>query len=318
MTKEKFAWSGLGVPLAWLAEFDNVPAPNALEDAFGDRYLYRHNPVFASIRDATLALGYRFSAKDTPLWRDYQALSLLSLQKILSSRTIPFFDTAVTVRRLIEANPEAKLAPGFIATNIKRNFAFHESAHCVAHSILRRAEPELTLIAPGEKQRFVLESVLAESFANTVEALGSLFHFMPIPDGVFYPLNSYWPADREREGILNRAAAELGIETRFRLLFASYFESNLATEAPTGATYERVAESAGCSAGHAGLAREITMIAFGLSTGFRESTTPAYFELLGYAREYGDLARSAWLSVAQNRSLALDLISRFRDAAGKA
>ena len=65
MKREKYARVGMGVPLAWLAELDAVASPNALPDAFGDRYLYRQNPVFASIRDAALSFGYRFSAQDT-------------------------------------------------------------------------------------------------------------------------------------------------------------------------------------------------------------------------------------------------------------
>ncbi|HVV45944.1 MAG TPA: hypothetical protein VHC72_12100, partial [Bryobacteraceae bacterium] len=67
MSRESYAWSGFGVPLTWLAEFDSSPAKNALPDAFGDSYLYSHNSVFAAVRDAALGFGYRFSAADTPL-----------------------------------------------------------------------------------------------------------------------------------------------------------------------------------------------------------------------------------------------------------
>ena len=129
---------------------DSVSAPNALSDAFGDSYPYCHNPVYRNIRDATLALGYRFSAEDTALWRDYQSLSLVALHRILSTKIVPYFDTANSLRRLIDANPQARLPPGLIAGNVKRNFAFHESAHCVAHSLMRRIEAELYAVAPDE------------------------------------------------------------------------------------------------------------------------------------------------------------------------
>src|ERR1700722_14953022 len=105
MTKEKFAWTGFGLPLTWLAQLDSYPAPNALPDAFGDSYLYRHNPIFAAIRDAALDYGYRFSAEDTPLWRDYHSFSLVTLHRILSGKIIPYFDTATAFRRLRDANP---------------------------------------------------------------------------------------------------------------------------------------------------------------------------------------------------------------------
>src|SRR5438270_7369661 len=119
MTKEQYAWTALGIPLAWLAELDTVTAPNGLTDALGDRYLYCHNPIFAEIRDAVLDLGYRFSVEDSPFWRDYQSLSLMALHRILSDKTIPYFNTGTSFRRLVDAHPAARLSPGFIAGNLK-------------------------------------------------------------------------------------------------------------------------------------------------------------------------------------------------------
>jgi hypothetical protein len=317
MTKEKFTWTGFGIPLAWLADLDNVPAPNALADAFGDRYLYRHNPIFANIRNATLDRGYRFSAEDTPLWRDYQSFSLAALNRILSAGTIPYFDTGTTVRRLVAANSRALWTPDFITGNLKRNYAFHESAHCVAHAILQGFETELRTVAPGEADRVVLEAILAESFANTVEVLGSVFEHKPISDRVFYALNSYHSHDQKRQDVLNRAGSELGIELRFSLLFLSHFEANLALEAPADSTYERIAEASGCIAGQAGLSREVTDTGFRLSARFRQSTTPAYFELLGYTGEYLTLVKASWLNPVQNRIFARALVQLLWEAAGK-
>jgi hypothetical protein len=318
MTKEKFAWTGFGVPLNWLAELDSVSATNALTDAFGDSYLYRHNPIFASIRNAAIGFGYRFSAEDTPLWRDYQSLSLTALHRILSGKTIPYFDTACAFRRLLDANPAARLPPGFITRNLKRNYAFHESAHCVAHSIMRLIEPELRAIAANETDRAVLEAILAESFANTVEALGSVFEHLPVSDSVFYPLNSYFSRNEKLQNVLDQAGADLAPGLRFRLLFLSYFEANLAIEPPADFTYQRIAEAGGCAADQTGLAREIADEGFKLSAGFRESTTPVYFELLGCAREYNALATSGWLCQPQNLSFARALAQLLWEAAGKA
>jgi hypothetical protein len=318
MTKEKYAWAGLGIPLAWLAELDNVTAPNALADAFGDSYLYRHNRVFAALRDAALDFGYRFSAEDTPLWRDYQSLSLLVLHRILSDKTIPYFDTASSFRRLIVAHPAARLSPGFLAGNLKRNYAFHESAHCVAHSIMSRMETEWRAVCRDEAGRAVLEAILAESFANAVEALGSICRHLPISDRVFYSLNSYFLHSEKLQNLLDKAGADLGPELRFIVLFFSYFEANLALGPPADSTYPRIVEAGGCSADQAGLAREIADAGFKLNAGFRETTTPAYFELLGYTGEYQALAGAQWLCVPQNRSFALALAQLFWAATGKA
>ena len=295
---------------------DSVPAPNALTDAFGDSYLYCYNPIYRSIRDSTLGLGYRFSAEDTPLWRDYQSLSLVALHRILSTKIIPYFDTATSFRRLIGANPQARLPPGMIAGNVKRNFAFHESAHCVAHSIMRKFAAELRALAPGEANRVAIEAIFAESFANTVEALGSIFRHMPVSDSVFYPLNSYLALEEKRTHLLNDAGAALGAELRFALLFLSYFEANLATQPPADSVYARIAEAGECNAGQAGVARGIVDVGFRLHSGFRESTTPAYFELIGLGREYDALVSANWLCHAQNRSFSLALSRVLWEAVG--
>lgn len=163
MTKQEDVWTRFGVPAARLADLDNLPAPNALAGAFGDRYLYRHNPVYASVRDAAVGFGYRFSAEDTPLWRDYQSFGLTVLHRILTGKTIPYLDTAATFRRLVEDNPGALLPPGLIAGKMMRNHAFHEPAHCVAHSIMQGIEAQLRAVAPGETERTVLDAILAES-----------------------------------------------------------------------------------------------------------------------------------------------------------
>src|ERR1019366_3360640 len=215
------------------------------------------------------------------------------------------------------SNPPAKLPPGFITGNLKRNYAFHESAHCVAHSILSRMEAELRAVEPRETDRTVLAAILAESFANTVEALGSVLQHLPVSDSVFYPLNSYFSRNQELQNVLDKADADLGSELRFALLFLSHFEANLAIEPPVDSTYERIAEAGVCFASQVGIARAIADAGFKLSAGFRESTTPAYFELLGYTREYNALANAGWLGQVPNRSFVRALARVFWQAAGE-
>jgi hypothetical protein len=305
MTKEKFAWLRMGIPLAWLAKLDEIPAPNGLADALGDRYLYCHNPVFASIRNAAVRFGYRFSPEDTPLWRDYQSLSLMSLDRILAEKVIPYVDTGRTFQRLVDLHPHARLPPNMLHNSVKRNFVFHESAHCIAHTIMECA-------AAGFRS-FVLESVLAEAFANTVELLGSAFHHLPLSDMVFYALNSYHSVQQERSDALTGALTSMDARLRFTVLFFSYFEVNLATEPPPDSTFQRIAEAAECNPVQA---RPLSQMAFHLNSGFRESTTPAYFELLGYSSDYKALMTEQWLASKENQQFARELARLLWDAAG--
>jgi hypothetical protein len=307
MSREAYAWSGFGVPLRWLLEFDANPAKNALPDAFGDSYLYSHNPVFAGIRDAAIGFGYRFSAQDTPLWREYQSLSLTALQQILNGMTIPYVDTGTAFRRIVDAYPQGVLPLGFIASSLRRNYGFHESAHCVAHAILEG--PGTVWGGSGfGNERSVLHAILSESFANTVEVLGSVVRHMPVLDNVFYPLNSYYSFDERREDLLTRASARLGAKTLFKVLFFSHFEANLTVEKPPESTCYRIIEASDCAAADASLANEVIGTGFRLNPSFRDNTTPAYFELLGHGREYKALATSSWLRQSGNQRFARDLV----------
>ncbi len=313
--QEEVAWWKLGVPLSRVAGMDNIPAPNALADAFGDRYLYRHNPVYTAVRDAAIGFGYRFSADDTPLWRDYQSLPLASLRRIVEGKIIPYFDTGASFSRLANALPGATLPLGFIAASLKPNYTFHEAAHCVAHSILRGFEAELNEAA-GEGNGDVLEAVLAEAFANTAEALGSTFPDRNAIGQLFYRVNSYYPPERRRNELMRKAAEELGAGTRFRLLFLSHVEANLSGGKPSAAVYGRVTEAGGCPVEYAGLAREITDAGFRLNNGFRDNTNPAWFGLFGQSREYEALAKSRWLDRQENRCFARAIAGVFQEAAG--
>jgi hypothetical protein len=316
MTKEEFAWTRFGVPLTWLTGLDEIPAPNALHDAFGDRYLYHHNPVYARVRDTAIGFGYRFSAEDTPLWRDYQSFGLSVLSRILSGGIIPYFDTGISVVRLLEANSSATLPLGFIAANLKSNHAFHEAAHCVAHSIMQDFEGELR-DAAADTASTVVEAILAEAFANTVEALGSVFRHQDAAARLFYGLNSYyWPL-QERCDLMRRAAVEVGPETRFSLLFLSHVEANLSVGKPSDSVCERVAEAGGCPPNFAALSRDITEAGFQLNLGFRDDTNPFYFDLLGHGRSYQALVKSCWLGREQNRRFARMLAGLFWKAAGE-
>jgi hypothetical protein len=306
-------WHDLAVPLAWLAELDNCPSPDALADAFGDRYLCRHNPIFANLRRAALKFGYRFSAEATPLWRDYHAFGLTTLHQILASGVIPYLDTGNSLRRLLEDNPKAALSPGFILGNLKPNHAFHESAHGVACSLLGRRDKELRVLAPGERERFVLVATFAESFANTVETLGTLCRAKPISDALFYSLNSYMSPQEKKTEILDKACAQTGEYHRFSLLFLASFEANLNTSGPDDATRQRIGVAAGCEPGQ--VLDDITTIGFNLSSGFRGNTTPMYFELLGYKREYLALAQAGWLNDPGHQQFVRNLIATLFDAA---
>lgn len=312
-------WDKLPLPLAWLCELDEGDAPNGLRDSFGDRYLCAHSTLFRRVRDISIELGYKYSREDTPLFRDYHAIPLLTLRSILAERTIPYLDNRTSVTRLLQAEPKLALPAGFLATIVRPNHAFHESAHCVANAILKPFRGDLDRIAGCERAALVLLAIFEESFANAVEKFGGGLRHMQVPDHLFYNLNSYMhkrEPDEKLEVLLS--SAEPG--RAFRLLLFSLFEANLTEADPDEAVESRIAEAAEVrSDEHAELEAAVDL-GFGLSQGFREKTTPHYFRLLGWAKEYESLAGEAWLAGSTQgelaRALADTLYAEIVESAG--
>jgi hypothetical protein len=289
------------VKIKSLVELDAQSSDSTLPDAVGDRFLYGRNAMFARIRDLAIHFGYRFSCDDIPLWRDYQGLPLLTLSRILDGKIIPYFDNGNVLMRLMESDPDVALPPQFIVSNVKHNHAFHESAHCVAHTIIGH---NIDLLAPAcrsDRERFVLEAILDESFANSVETLGAA-EDASVSHAVFYALNSYMSTNLKRKKLLERSREVLGPVTTFLLVYLSYVESNFATENANDATYARVRKTLGAFDVEESLLKEMLDIGFGLSQGFREKTTPVYFRLLGYEQEYLLMAQSSYLEDPERQS----------------
>jgi hypothetical protein len=282
------------IPLSWLQELDGGSSPKALPDAFGDTYLFAHNPTFRNVRDAAIEFGYGFSCSDTPLWRDYHSFPLLTLHQIISGKVIPYFDTAGSFRRLVGKDQSAALPLRFIYNNMAGNHVFHESGHCVAHEVLLQLNFAHELDTRSKRECFVLCALLEESFANAVEMLGNAF-VKSLLDGLFYSLNSFTSARSETKEILKRSGHELGAELRFAVLYLAYLEANLCAAAPSERTYARIARIAQCPNGAMDIIRGLTDIAFSLNLSFRRDTTPVYFDLLGHGEEYRAVIENSWL-----------------------
>jgi hypothetical protein len=206
------------------------------------------------------------------------------------------------------------MPPGLIVSNIRHNYTFHESAHCVAYSAL--AELGKDTATSSGRERFVEEAILSESFANTVEILGSLVQEHPLSDTLFYGLNSYVLPKTHVIEALTHANSEFGPRERFSLLFISFFEVNLCTAGSADLdAYDRILAAWG-TLDRTSVAERIMEIGFGLNKRFRAGTTPAWFEMLGYKKEYESVKNAQWLQQPRNRDLLAGVIGRFWELAG--
>jgi len=281
-----------GIELSSLLRSDKPDTQNALADALGDSFLCANNPIFARVRDYALQLGYRFSPESGPLWQAYQAFPLTCLTRILAERTIPYFPNKPAVEVLEKEHPGLMFSPKFLVRNVKPNHAFHESGHCIAHTLISENGHWLDLLATDDRRRAVWESVLAESFANSIEKyaryLGS-----SIAHTTFYSLNSYIAEDSSEREALKKAMPVLGRMRVFTIIYFSFVCSNLRiTEVPV-TFMEHVADIAvsgtSLTPEQRQLALSIAKFGFTLSLGFRQDTSDVYYRLLGCENEFREM-----------------------------
>jgi hypothetical protein len=300
-----------------LAVDERYESENSIPLVLGDRYLYAVNKVFTNIRNEVIARGYRFSNADSRLLRDYQTMPLLMLQEIIERKIIPYVDNVSILQTIIKRTPGLKLPARFIANTLHRNYLFHESCHCVAYYILQENKDFLDELCRSEKERFVMISILTESFANTVERLSSS---APCPNShvFFFNLNSYMNYDLNSRQVLQDALEKHGIQRLFRLAFLGYMHSNLRKAKADPATVDRMLTLAWAGSPISEEERkpmdELVNNGYAIHSGFREETAPAYFRLYDCEAEFIEAGQSDFLNHPMTNEL-MRLISALADCA---
>lgn len=257
--------------------------PRALPDCIGDGYLCEHNSVYRRVREMCTDLGYRYTAGDTPLWRDYQVSSLLCLDGILRKKTIPYSDNAPLCRRIVsEVNAEFAVHPRLLLSIVRRNYVLHESAHCIADSALAAR-------AAGGKQERVCRALASEAFANAVEWLAWAHTDGPV-HSLYFMFCSYVEHAKKRRDLLKNMVAELGFDSIFEIALLSFLALNAsgkplrcddAAEIVRPVLRRRAAPDDDVTR-FAAAARD----AFTLDLGFVNETSPAYFRLMQCEPEF--------------------------------
>ncbi len=262
-----------------LRSHDQASLPQSLPLSLGDGYLYEHSFIFRNIRNSLLHLRYALTNKD---FCHYAVFPYGSLQSILEKKLVPYFDN-VTVLKEIEANQPAKFYCDEILM-VKANHCLHESSHCIADEILKKADWQNTQLTSDQMRIFQL--IMAEAFANTVESLANLVNDSNEAQ-LFYELNSHVTHDRETESMFKTSNALLGYSRLYRFVYLSYLFSNCLLAQPNARTYQQILNFV-ISDGHlhpkpnefASL-RKVFGHAYDLSFEFRTQTTGFYSALMG-------------------------------------
>jgi hypothetical protein len=279
--------------LLWLDE--EFIEREALPEAFGDRYLFANNPLFAKVRSLFLSFGFRYSSEPTRFWRDYDSMSLLMLQEILDSGVVPYKDNTKTLKRFSEKCPSLEMPANLLLTLLQRNYLMHESAHCISHRILSSqfggGKQE------GQKEQYVLTSILNEAYANTVERIGAALagsnHHR-----LFYTLNSYTDGRGDMGSLLRDSLRVFGLPKTFLMgILASFYlnthENNPQSET-TAVIIDIVSDRQQISESERALMRIVINNGFGLSMGFRTQTNPLFFRYVGCQKEFEDLCQQSF------------------------
>lgn len=190
--------------------------PDGHPQVFGDGYLLRENFVYRNVREAAARAGF----KTVEAWPEYMQGALYQLDRILLKKRIPMrFNT-----RLIE-EVESKRGGKFILRDLPelpKSYALHESAHCVADHLLKPLRTE-TL------NKRLLKTLIGESFANAVEAIGSSLAITET-HRIFFEFNSYRTESLWERQLSLRVIDCLGFQNAFKLSFYSFLYSNFLYE----------------------------------------------------------------------------------------
>jgi hypothetical protein len=275
-----------GIPLAEVAAVHRqFRAAISLPGNLGDGFLCAHNPVYRYIRRACLASGFSFTRKNT---ERYYAFPLMSLDEVIDKRKIPYRNNFVWLEAL------EKRSPGkFTLTELKRselqfNYLFHESAHCIAHSLFFSRTRFSHLPKHADS---LLQILLGESFANTVEALSAVFAEGEI-GSYFLDGNCHFRSSAREVRVIRRCGRIFGFEKTALVLLGSFLYANYLWNKLGRAELARILSFAGLEGtSNRKLVLSLARIGTELSEQFRTTTTQLHLMKLGYPANLQPLMR---------------------------
>jgi hypothetical protein len=256
-----------------ILQSDTASACGGIPQILGDGYLCQNNQFFRAIRAKTIELGFQFDA-EPPF--PYTTFPLLSLSKILKTKIIPITENVSVLADLARARPGVFNVRDFQLVVPAKNFMIHESAHCIADTILK----------PRETEKIdLIKIMLGEAFANSTELMAP--HFSPDTpiDRWILAMNTYFSV---RLKDLPRLVDELSSPVILKLSIVLFLYSNFLFEDLTKAQLEKIFDFIGISNAIRKTKRfeaaiiGIRKIAFGLDPFFRLLTTEVYLKSIGF------------------------------------
>lgn len=272
---------------------DQHTTQGSLGDSLGDGYLLATNALVRNLRQAAVRFGYRFT---NVRFHAYDVMPLVVLPDILREKTVPYRDNVSVLRGIEAACPGVFDFEEVPLSGQSANLVLHESAHGVAHEVLKLHPLGVDRFAMRPRMRMnddghfrvhsaALDLLLGEAFANSCEMMANL----PLADRearLIFGQSSYlFMAEADRPRYLD-AIRIFGFEGAFKAVIFSYLYSNFLFRSEEQCDLEGVArEILGRSMPTAEEIRILGRVfapAFALDPAFRLCTATFYFRLSGY------------------------------------
>lgn len=192
---------------------------NSLSNNLGDGFLIANNPIFRNIRIEVLNRGYRFTTND---FCHYFSYPLMCLDNVIAAKRIPYRENFYWLNELEKQRPGLFSLIDLKRGGLQFNYLFHESAHCVAHSVFFGEKKHSNI---SKNKDSLLPVLLGEAFANSAECLASLFAEGEI-GSYFLDANCHFRSSEKEAAIIWRYVNALGFEAVAKVLLCAFLYSN--------------------------------------------------------------------------------------------
>jgi hypothetical protein len=265
---------------------DSYHPEGSHRDILGDGFLMQSNPIYRKVKALALKIGCRY----VEAYPEYLLLPFHELPKIVKQKKIPYVPNA----RLMKDVERGR--PGVFTTEdvpMPESYHLHEAAHVIAEHFLLN-------VKPASQQEEILKAILAESFANTVDALAGAL----AQDDVHYffiKQNCYMHPQSKVVQAMERLNKKMGFRFTFMLTFFTYVHANFLAKPLSKKSIDELVERY-ASAPKPGAAvqkdiRTVSAIGEKLDPRFRVTTTGNYFKQRGFEGDIHDLLDFPFMKV---------------------
>jgi len=254
----------------------------------GDGFLYRKNPFYRRIRDATRARGFGFTLEDPG---NYFAFPLVALDTVLKTRKVPYRANFAALVAFERARPGFFTLADLHKNRPLPNYVLHESAHAVAfHELFGRPRDVHAALSDPSK---LLHVELGEAFAMTAEYFAACAVSGPI-HAWFFSINSYRHRTPAKKAV-GELVTRYGLPLIAWLVLVAFLENNFFVERLPIKTLERALELYPMGNANSVPARDRLRLCRALCAlmvmdpEFREDTTRLFLTMHGYHRNVRSL-----------------------------